>query len=151
MLASCVNCHNTHPDSPKTNWKTGDVRGILEVNIPLNNVLASTDAGLNITIIIYSLLSILGIIGIILMIKKQKDESYILKTANDELLTALDEIKTLQGIIPICSYCNDIRNDEGAWVKIDVYISKHTDARFSHSICPKCMPGVRSKAGLDQK
>jgi adenylate cyclase len=45
MRPSCVNCHNTHPDSPKTGWKTGDVRGVLEVIFPLDTVVAQTRAG----------------------------------------------------------------------------------------------------------
>jgi len=51
---------------------------------------------------------------------------------------ALLEIKTLHGIIPICSYCKQIRNDEGAWDIMEAYISEHTDAEFSHGICPDC-------------
>lgn len=57
---------------------------------------------------------------------------------NEELEKALNEIKTLQGIIPICSYCHNIRDDEGAWDRIEAYISKHSEAEFSHGICPTC-------------
>lgn len=67
---------------------------------------------------------------------------------NEELRDALNEIKTLQGIIPICAYCHSIRDDEGAWSQIESYISKHSDAKFSHGICPKCVPKVRADAGL---
>ncbi len=55
-----------------------------------------------------------------------------------ELKQALDEIKTLQGIIPICSYCKKIRDDQGAWEILEAYISKHSDAIFSHGTCPEC-------------
>ncbi len=55
-----------------------------------------------------------------------------------ELKNALDEIKTLRGIIPICSYCKKIRDDEGAWEAFEAYISKHSDAVFSHGACPEC-------------
>lgn len=70
---------------------------------------------------------------------------------NKELEKALNEIKTLQGIIPICSYCHSIRDDEGAWSELEAYISEHSNARFSHGVCPKCLPRVRSEAGLDEK
>lgn len=70
---------------------------------------------------------------------------------NQELEKALNEIKTLQGIIPICSYCHNIRNDEGAWSQLGVYLSEHTDAKFSHGICPKCEAKARKEAGLDEK
>jgi len=77
----------------------------------------------------------------------EEERNELIKSLQD----ALDEIKTLKGIIPICSYCHNIRDDEGAWSKIDAYISKHSDAEFSHGICPKCLPKARAKAGLDEK
>ncbi len=54
------------------------------------------------------------------------------------LQTALDEIKTLKGIIPICSYCKNIRDDKGYWEQLESYLSKHSKAEFSHGICQKC-------------
>ncbi|MBF0467939.1 MAG: cache domain-containing protein [Desulfamplus sp.] len=48
-------------------------------------------------------------------------------------------IETLRGIVPICSYCKQIRDDQGYWNKVEAYVSKHTEAKFSHSICPSCM------------
>lgn len=56
-----------------------------------------------------------------------------------ELEQALEHIKTLQGILPICSYCKKIRDDKGYWDQVEIYIGKHSDAMFSHSICPECM------------
>lgn len=73
----------------------------------------------------------------------------LLRKEKAEKEHALEEIKTLQGIIPICSYCHNIRDDDGAWDKVDAYISKHSEAKFSHGICPKCMVKARSDAGLD--
>jgi len=55
-----------------------------------------------------------------------------------DLKKALAEIKTLRGIVPICSFCKQIRDDEGFWNKVESYVSKHTHARFSHSVCPEC-------------
>ena len=57
----------------------------------------------------------------------------------EKLQTALKEIRTLSGLIPICSNCKDIRNDEGYWQKVEDYVRNHTAARFSHGICPKCI------------
>ncbi len=146
MRESCVNCHNSHADSPKIDWKEGDVRGVLEVIIPLNSVLTSIDEGFGTTVFIYGLLSVLGIAGIVIIFRKHKHESHVLRTANDSLKVALDEIKTLRGIIPICSYCHNIRNDKGAWSRMEAYISRHSEAQFSHSICPNCMDKARSDA-----
>lgn len=55
-----------------------------------------------------------------------------------ELRNALAEIKNLSGLLPICSHCKQIRDDKGYWSKIESYISAHSDAQFSHSICPDC-------------
>ena len=55
-----------------------------------------------------------------------------------ELEATLKEIKTLRGILPICSHCKKIRNDEGYWDQIESYIEDHTEADLSHSICPEC-------------
>ena len=55
-----------------------------------------------------------------------------------ELRTALAEVKTLQAILPICSYCKKIRDDKNYWQSVEAYISRHTDATFSHGICPSC-------------
>jgi DNA-binding response OmpR family regulator len=59
-----------------------------------------------------------------------------------ELEEALAQVKVLQGILPICSYCKSIRDDENYWERVEAYISRHSDARFSHSICPGCWESV---------
>ena len=56
-----------------------------------------------------------------------------------ELQSALAKLKTLQGLIPICANCKNIRDDEGYWQKLEVYLSLHSEAEFSHGICPDCM------------
>ena len=56
-----------------------------------------------------------------------------------ELRKALDEIKTLRGILPLCSFCKKIRNVSGQWENVDTYIHKHSQADVSHGICPDCM------------
>ena len=56
-----------------------------------------------------------------------------------ELQRALAEIKTLQGLIPICAWCKSIRDDRDFWHSVEDYISEHTEARFSHGICPECL------------
>jgi PAS domain S-box-containing protein len=56
-----------------------------------------------------------------------------------ELQDALKEIRTLRGILPLCSFCKKVRNDAGYWEQVDVYIYKHSLADISHSICPDCM------------
>ncbi|MBU4056054.1 MAG: VUT family protein [Proteobacteria bacterium] len=55
-----------------------------------------------------------------------------------ELQTALSEVKTLRGLIPICSNCKSIRDDKGYWNQIETYIKAHSNAEFTHGICPDC-------------
>jgi DNA-binding response OmpR family regulator len=55
-----------------------------------------------------------------------------------ELQHALDHVHTLQGLIPICSYCKRVRNEREYWERVESYISARTDARFSHGVCPEC-------------
>jgi phosphoserine phosphatase RsbU/P len=62
---------------------------------------------------------------------------------------ALARVKQLQGLLPICSYCKKIRDDRNYWQQVESYISEHSEAQFSHSICPDCYEG-RVKPELDQ-
>ncbi|HKP15522.1 MAG TPA: PAS domain S-box protein [Gemmatimonadaceae bacterium] len=55
-----------------------------------------------------------------------------------QLQSALAEVRSLQAILPICSYCKRVRDDENYWHSVEAYIAKHTDTRFSHGICPSC-------------
>lgn len=76
-----------------------------------------------------------------------------LEKENDQLIhslqSALQEVKTLRGILPTCSYCKDIRDEQGRWHKLESYIQRHSDAKFSHGICDSCatkhFPGYKLK------
>ena len=59
-----------------------------------------------------------------------------------ELEDALANVKQLQGLLPICSYCKKIRDDQDYWHQVDSYIAQHTEVQFSHSICPSCFETV---------
>ncbi len=63
----------------------------------------------------------------------------ILSAKIEELQRALSEIKTLRGIVPICSSCKKIRDDQGYWNQVEVYVRNHTEASFSHGLCPECI------------
>jgi len=68
-----------------------------------------------------------------------KNRRDTLEQRTRELEKALHEIKVLQGIIPICAACKKIRDDQGGWQQMEVYIAGHSEAEFSHGICPDCM------------
>lgn len=61
-----------------------------------------------------------------------------LRSEKQKAEEALAEVKLLQGLLPICSYCKNIRDDSDSWHKIETYISEHSQAEFSHGICPTC-------------
>ena len=60
----------------------------------------------------------------------------------EELSRALEQIKTLRGIVPICAKCKNIRDDQGYWNQVEVYVRDHSEAEFSHCICPECMKNL---------
>ena len=68
----------------------------------------------------------------ILMAERERDRVI------EELQNALLEIRRLTGLLPICSYCKNIRDDEGYWVKLENYLSNHSEAQFTHCICQSC-------------
>lgn len=68
-------------------------------------------------------------------LKQQRD---LLVEQKRELEETVSRIKRLEGFISICMYCKQIRNDQNSWQRLEEYISEHTDALFSHGICPTC-------------
>ena len=66
-----------------------------------------------------------------------RDVSRLEKTTA-RLQEALDNIETLEGLLPICANCKNIRDDDGYWQQVEVYIRQHSKVEFSHSICPGC-------------
>ena len=70
---------------------------------------------------------------------------------NRELRAAAEEIKRLRGILPICSSCKKIRDDHGYWHQVEEYLRDHTDAEFTHGICPECMQRLYPEFISDQK
>jgi two-component system, response regulator PdtaR len=62
-----------------------------------------------------------------------------LRRLNAELQQALDKVKLLRGLLPICSSCKSIRDDHGYWHQVERYISNNTDATFTHGLCPQCI------------
>jgi len=78
-------------------------------------------------------------------IKKRKQVEEMLREEKDGLQRALSKIRTLSGLLPICSSCKKIRDDKGYWHQVESYISDHSKAEFSHSICPECTEKLYSE------
>lgn len=83
-------------------------------------------------------------------LKKEKDKTektnqlleekvQLLDQSNQDLKKALDTVKVLSGLLPICASCKKIRDDKGYWNQLETYISSHSDTEFTHSLCPDCL------------
>ncbi|HOI16432.1 MAG TPA: PAS domain-containing protein [Geobacteraceae bacterium] len=83
--------------------------------------------------------NIIGLTVFVTDITEQRQAAEELKKVQDELRINLEnQIKQLKGILPICSYCKKIRTDKESWQQLETYISEHSDALFTHGICPTC-------------
>jgi AmiR/NasT family two-component response regulator len=66
------------------------------------------------------------------------DDMLALRRLNAELQAALGQVKRLSGLLPICSSCKKIRDDQGYWTEVEIYILEHSEADFTHGLCPDC-------------
>ena len=65
-----------------------------------------------------------------------------MRTQAEALAHALDRVRTQKGLLPICAWCKKIRDDNGYWTQVEAYIASHSQAEFTHSICPSCFDTV---------
>jgi hypothetical protein len=79
-----------------------------------------------------------GYLGIFRDISDQKKHEQERERLIAELKKTLTEIKTLHGLIPICAWCKSVRSDTGYWQTVEQYVRSHSDASFSHGVCPTC-------------
>ena len=68
-----------------------------------------------------------------------------LRRVSAHMAEALERVKTLHGLLPICAWCKKIRDDQGYWKQVEVYVQEHTGADFTHGICPDCLEKQRPK------
>lgn len=132
VIPRLINIHNmllTTVFSFVAIWSVWRVFSAVFVESPLVDIRQSPIIQ-GITIIVLLGGNIFTVIGLILL-NFQRVEI--------ELLKSNEEIKILRGIIPICAACKKIRDDKGSWEQIEVYIQDHSDAEFSHGICPECV------------
>jgi len=128
----CLQCH------AKQGYKKGDMRGGVSVSIKADPIIDSQN-----NIILIMTLAYLGIWALVLlgftsgMMRFGKERKRIGEIVI-QLQKAIFEVKTLSGLLPICSSCKKIRDDKGYWNQIENYISKHSEAGFTHSLCPDC-------------
>lgn len=128
----CLKCH------AKQGYKERDLRGGISVSIEAGPIVASRVREVRYLTISYLTIWVLGLIGLgigmhRLRAREKERENLIL-----ELTEALSEVKKLSGMLPICASCKKIRDDKGYWNQIESYIGDHSEAEFSHGICPDC-------------
>lgn len=135
----CLHCHDYQ------GYKEGDIRGGISVSIPMVPLRVIAHRQKAIFAIAHSLLWLLGIVGIVFGTKRINHYVAMRRKAEEErekviekLQQALAKVKTLSGLLPICASCSKIRDDKGYWNQIECYIRDHSEAEFSHSICPEC-------------
>jgi hypothetical protein len=157
---SCLKCHAAQ------GYKVGDIRGGISVAVPMEPLLSASRAETLALVISHVALWGMGLVGLLagarklgqrirarenaelLLVHAHEDlkvEAQLCKLAEEakgklvtDLQEALAQVKQLSGFLPICSSCKKIRDDKGYWTQIEAYIRDHSQAEFSHGICPEC-------------
>ncbi len=132
-VESCLKCHASQ------GYKVNDIRGGISVSTPLNPLLEVAESNMIAISIGHFSIWLIGFLGIIFGTMSLNYRFIERDSAISDLQTALDRIKVLDGLVPICANCKKIRDDKGYWNQIEEYITDHSDAEFSHGICPDCI------------
>ena len=106
--------------------------------------------GIVMLIIAFLLANLFGFIASYRLHKSRRQQFVLLRNERNtkkNLESALSEVKTLRGIIPICSVCRKIRNDEGYYESVEQYLKRHSGADFSHTLCPDCLSEQLGEVG----
>jgi hypothetical protein len=128
----CLKCH------AKQGYKENDLRGGISITIqadPIINLQNREIFNISSAFIVMWGLGLLGISVVSYRLNKEEKRREIIIA---QLQEALAEVKQLSGLLPICASCKKIRDDTGYWNQIESYIRDHSEAEFSHSICPDC-------------
>lgn len=135
----CLKCHEFQ------GYKVGDIRGGVGVKLSLEPYLIFERETLTKLVTTQILIWGVGMIALLMFTfwgRRKVNEQIIaqdkLVCSNRQLQEALNEVKTLRGIIPICAYCKKIRDDKGLWNQLEAYLNSHTGVEFSHGACPDC-------------
>jgi hypothetical protein len=136
--ASCLHCHE------EQGRKVGEVRGGISVAVPMSRF---TSPGENARLVVAHVgLWLVGLAGLLFAaasLQKHLQARQRAEAEREQLIVKLQEalanVKTLRGLIPICSSCKKIRNDQGYWTQLETYLKQHSDAEFSHGLCVDCL------------
>ena len=128
---------------------SGVTIGTLEIRTSLYPILfrcgLAALLGLSCGVVIFVTLRVLPMRAVVQAEKSLRESKQELTDKVALLEAALDNVKQLEGIIPICMYCKKIRDDQDSWQQLEGYITEHSEAFFSHGICPECFQKVSSE------
>ncbi|MFC2155280.1 DUF3365 domain-containing protein [Acidobacteriota bacterium] len=130
---ACLKCH------AKQGYIEGDLRGGISVSIPAESILSARSRHIMTVALGSFIIWLFGLSGIFFSFRVTTKEYKKRSGLIERLQRTLNEVKTLKGFIPICSSCKKVRNDDGYWDQIEKYVRDHSEADFSHSICPDCV------------
>jgi Protein of unknown function (DUF3365) len=135
---SCLRCHE------EQDRQVGAVRGGISLTVPLS-LFATPGANARLTVAHLGLW-LVGLAGLLLAaasLRRQLRARQQVETERERLISELQEaltnVRTLRGLIPVCSSCRKVRNDQGYWTQLETYLRQHTDAEFSHGLCVDCL------------
>jgi hypothetical protein len=136
---ACLPCHQAQ------GYRVGQVRGGISVSVPLAPLMARARHDRLGLIVSHAFLWLLGMlvlgVGVRhlgLRVKERREAAEAREKLIAELQEALANVRTLRGLVPICASCKKIRDDKGYWQQVEVYVRDHSEAEFSHGICPEC-------------
>lgn len=140
ITKSCLRCHKAQ------GYSLGDLRGGISVMISSHSAIEVNNNYIKFIGIIYFLIWIVGFVGLFFVYRFVAAEKSHREYLIQELQKAIGEVKTLKGLIPICSSCKKIRDDSGDWERMEKYIEARSDVEFTHGLCNKCArelyPGI---------
>jgi len=142
----CLKCH------AKQGYKENDLRGGISITFKAGPIWGVQNQQIRNLSWAYFIIWILGLLGIHLIYNRLSKEEklrkdYIIQLKREQkkrekiifhFSKAISKVKKMSGLVPICSWCKKIRDGKGYWNQLEVYIQKHSEAQFSHSICPEC-------------
>lgn len=126
----CLRCHEGQ------GYRLGDIRGGISVTAPMS--MFETPRRRRNLVLAHGGLWLLGCMGLFLSWVQISREKKARERLIRELQEALAEVHTLSGLVPICASCKQIRDDRGFWHQVEQYVSEHSQATFTHGICPDC-------------
>jgi len=149
---SCLRCHGDPAQAPADllrrygdkagfHERLGEIRAMIVLGTPLSAIEQEAFSRFIRTSLVLLSVFALFFTMMALLIRKEarlKTSDRINRELIDKLQDSLNKVQQLEGLLPICSSCKQIRDEQGHWNTIEKYISAHSKARFSHSICPEC-------------